>query len=99
HSQRLTLFPYTTLFRSKIRCARRVAFPEHDLIDAARLALRDIRLGDAGAVRSVLVDHRDLEVLGIDAELGLGMLREERRSGFARSEEHTSELQSPDHLV
>ena len=69
--------------RGKIRCARRVAFPEHDLIDAARLALRDIRLGDAGAVRSVLVDHRDLEVLGIDAELGLGMLREERRTGFA----------------
>src|SRR5947208_12031828 len=55
---RSTLFPYTTLFRS--RCHRPV---------------------DAGRVRGVLASARP-------------------RAGRAlRSEEHTSELQSPDHLV
>src|SRR5215216_7659720 len=55
---RSTLFPYTTLFRS-------------------RLAVRPIdRTGLRGPGRHD--DERDLE---------------------ARSEEHTSELQSPDHLV
>src|SRR3990170_5421462 len=54
---RSTLFPYTTLFRSRLRAEK----------DSQRLARR-------------------------------AQLRE-RRPAFFRSEEHTSELQSPDHLV
>src|SRR5258708_10753110 len=73
---RSTLFPYTTLFRSRNAV-------EH-LLEAA------------------------LECSNVEAEprLVVGVLREpdqieERLGGFleARSEEHTSELQSPDHLV
>src|SRR5258708_23949885 len=56
---RSTLFPYTTLFRSHARSARRA---DH---------------GDAPA---------DCGVAGAG-------------TGIDRSEEHTSELQSPDHLV
>src|SRR5256885_8110857 len=59
---RSTLFPYTTLFRSR-------KFPR----GAARQATRNARPPSAGAVRS-----RPLE---------------------KRSEEHTSELQSPCNLV
>src|SRR5258708_32403884 len=55
---RSTLFPYTTLFRSR----------------------RQFRTHDLPGVRSTLGDYPP-------AELG------------DRSEEHTSELQSPDHLV
>src|SRR5258708_11639545 len=57
---RSTLFPYTTLFRSRWR---------------DRHGLRQLHAGVAGTVRKF----------------------RERRP--ARSEEHTSELQSPDHLV
>src|SRR5258708_8483820 len=59
---RSTLFPYTTLFRSIVNCAR------GELVDDA--ALRE-------AIESG-------KVAGADS---------------IRSEEHTSELQSPDHLV
>src|SRR5258708_11223534 len=55
---RSTLFPYTTLFRSKLN----------------RAAQDDGYIGDATAACG-------------------------ERDGLARSEEHTSELQSPDHLV
>src|SRR5258708_27599089 len=62
---RSTLFPYTTLFRS------RAPYP---LAGALQGVLQE-RRGDApGDGRRALVPHR-------------------------RSEEHTSELQSPDHLV
>src|SRR5258708_37038398 len=68
---RSTLFPYTTLFRS-----RRVRFV----------------LGDE--------DHRQLDdvrrLLAPDRE---HHCRRERNNRRPRSEEHTSELQSPDHLV
>src|SRR5438552_10985063 len=69
---RSTLFPYTTLFRS-----RRVAIAgigHEGLLD-------DPRGGLGQAIDAV-------EVLGRGA-----------RGGALRSEEHTSELQSPDHLV
>src|SRR5258708_31447067 len=60
---RSTLFPYTTLFRSR-RLERRLPF-----FDVA---------GD-------VLDHHDGVV--------------DHEAGRDRSEEHTSELQSPDHLV
>src|SRR5438552_15672388 len=60
---RSTLFPYTTLFRSRLH-AGRVLFGREQLVDRP--------VGDA-----------------VQADLAVG----------PRSEEHTSELQSPDHLV
>src|SRR5947208_8503455 len=82
---RSTLFPYTTLFRS--RCLG-------DLEDALRRAI--VQLGDVASV-AVLI------------ELSLPALKDRVHAGdsiqpawgdfLERSEEHTSELQSPDHLV
>src|SRR5947208_9219822 len=64
---RSTLFPYTTLFRSRVGADGNVGVSKHRLY-----------LSDAEFV----------------------MLRRRRRRGHVlRSEEHTSELQSPDHLV
>src|SRR5258708_31607714 len=80
---RSTLFPYTTLFRS-IRVAR-VGLPPWAAAGAK------IDGGDDVAVRPI-----------VRAPKGEG----DGATGFAkgnesetRSEEHTSELQSPDHLV
>src|SRR5258708_17116236 len=67
---RSTLFPYTTLFRSRLVAATHEAYP--DLAPRVE-AVRD-RLEDA--------DQSAASTLGA-----------------RRSEEHTSELQSPDHLV
>src|SRR5207248_10537220 len=93
---RFTLFPYTTLFRSEI-------------VDLDRA---ELDRGDPHrAIRSF--DHRDVVVLSwTDAKRGRVTLgeRDHRGAGVdheihpasihaARSEEHTSELQSPYDLV
>src|SRR5438552_13947584 len=83
---RPTLFPYTTLFRS--------------LGLADGLADRDAprpgrhRLADGIAANAADGKHRQ-------ARLGHRLAEESRAGqlGELRSEEHTSELQSPDHLV
>src|SRR5258708_29187477 len=67
---RSTLFPYTTLFRSRDPAGRRDIEPVGRLLQGRPL-------------QRIEVDER------IGRELRLGK----------RSEEHTSELQSPDHLV
>src|SRR5258708_25790473 len=73
---RSTLFPYTTLFRSRQVVAR---------IDE-RLA-QGVFVGHRHQGRQLgdQADRRDLAVM--------------REVSAIRSEEHTSELQSPDHLV
>src|SRR5438552_10040859 len=63
---RSTLFPYTTLFRSR---------------DGAPASPR----------------HRRESLLGVDEQIEQHLLH--LRPVRPRSEEHTSELQSPDHLV
>src|SRR5256885_11491649 len=65
---RSTLFPYTTLFRSRARIREQLS----GVLDVERL-LAKVTIGSAGP--------RELLALG------------------ARSEEHTSELQSPCNLV
>src|SRR5258708_31766011 len=65
---RSTLFPYTTLFRSRLAIAAR----------------ERQRSGAGQRPEHHRADHGDVR--------GAGRLRN-------RSEEHTSELQSPDHLV
>src|SRR5258708_30540960 len=72
---RSTLFPYTTLFRSRSRLA---------------LACRFALAPSEGASRA--------ENKFRSAVLGRGRAARVRLLQF-RSEEHTSELQSPDHLV
>src|SRR5258708_18297288 len=80
---RSTLFPYTTLFRSPQRRPPRT--------DAGGPgALRPRRFDRAGMIlRSAVGGGLDAVELRVGAALGHQV----------RSEEHTSELQSPDHLV
>src|SRR5690242_21005420 len=76
---RSTLFPYTTLFRSSSRSARRLARRQLTLRECTRQDLRGLR--PQGPTRRA------------------GALRRFRPSPDARSEEHTSELQSHVNLV
>src|SRR5689334_24537923 len=82
---RSTLFPYTTLFRSQLRCGR---------VDGGTL------LGDL-AVNCLRFDgHQHLAGGDAGAFIGEDVLHataDERAD--VRSEEHTSELQSQFHLV
>src|SRR5207244_9634703 len=83
------LFPYTTLFRSGGRLLlgrfpRRLAGLQSRLKDGLRLLLGCLLRGLSGLLGGLL--------------RVLGLLRRSR-GGRLRSEEHTSELQSPDHLV
>src|SRR5258708_9951571 len=80
---RSTLFPCTTLFRSPILAQR-----------PSRLTLL------AGAVGVGGVSLVVLQAVARPDPLGDGLEHHERDASDAhRSEEHTSELQSPDHLV
>src|SRR2546422_3299253 len=88
---RSTLFPYTTLFRSAHRLARRCAR------EPARVGAR-IGQGEEVIV-ALLGDAEHLLDLGLGLEhevLGAPAAEDPHR---ARSEEHTSELQSRLHLV
>src|SRR5258708_26954807 len=78
---RSTLFPYTTLFRSREypgRLATMNAHSENNASDSCHLAMS---LKASMPIKKK--SRSDFFLIGIDA----------------RSEEHTSELQSPDHLV
>src|SRR5205823_13289737 len=91
HPPRSTLFPYTTLFRSAIISASRNM---DEVLAAAGLS-------DLFAVR---VNGRDAEKLGLPGKPDPAVFLEAaRRLGAeparARSEEHTSELQSLAYLV
>src|SRR5256885_8352411 len=80
---RSTLFPYTTLFRSR-QCTRRRA---GRFVQRLGLAARVVRKGEWG----LGVPHRSSA-----REVPVPV---RRRRGLDRSEEHTSELQSPCNLV
>src|SRR5207244_8842752 len=89
-------FPYTTLFRSRARgvpgrlAAHRVAVRTglHAAADARRCSARTGRTG-----RDRLPRARHMT----DPDSGRHICQPRLTNG--RSEEHTSELQSPDHLV
>src|SRR5687767_15747947 len=81
---RSTLFPYTTLFRSVLPA--RVERPR----------ARDRRVVAVGRVRASLTD---LLELGVGDERRILGDRGQDRALAARSEEHTSELQSLAYLV
>src|SRR5258708_8537684 len=83
---RSTLFPYTTLFRS---LAAHVPDDDPDAVRGVRDVIQvpaDLGIGGSGQV-----DDPEAEV---PHRLG-----ERSQDRALRSEEHTSELQSPDHLV
>src|SRR5207244_13339315 len=86
-----TTFPYTTLFRS------------HD-VDRVRLGLRAEAAAQVGRDDADLVGGQAEDAHQAEAveERRLARQQDPRHlalPGRRRSEEHTSELQSPDHLV
>src|SRR5207244_12926573 len=91
--------PYTTLFRSEL--AERNLFAGADLIDQRKISGSE----HSKVLAVLLVDALDIfrdHQLDAGRHLGIGRLL--AAGAFAaplaahRSEEHTSELQSPDHL-
>src|SRR3712207_7897182 len=82
---RSTLFPYTTLFRSKRRKAVSA------VVDAAVQALQG--LGRGGEQQRDAI-RNTVEAASLDAEAAALF-----EAGRLRSEEHTSELQSRQYLV
>src|SRR5947208_10703199 len=83
-----TLFPYTTLFRSSCGWSR--VPPQHGGQTGERPVVRGV------AERHVL---GECFVVADQHELLAAPSCEAPQGTDARSEEHTSELQSPDHLV
>src|SRR2546422_7309952 len=85
---RSTLFPYTTLFRSRA-----------DVLPGARAAGPDVELARIGAGEiDDFLEARERQVLARDQRIRMADHQADRRQ-VARSEEHTSELQSRLHLV
>src|SRR5207244_4847366 len=87
---RSTLFPYTTLFRSDHRHLAGVVRGLREL-PRAELAVQIAQVrggGDGGLLGIEPLVHPPVDTQTVAA-----------RGGSHRSEEHTSELQSPDHLV
>src|SRR5207237_9033614 len=89
---RSPFFPYTTLFRSLRRLLAlavgdpgAVGDPAHDLLVAVCVVDRVDLLQDA--------------CRALEPHAGVDVLLRQRRQGTVRSEEHTSELQSPLNLV
>src|SRR5437762_6916632 len=88
---RSTLFPYTTLFRSRVQSANTSV----DSDESGRFAI-DLPVG----VSQLLITHAGYEPLRVSELLsGTQEKRVEYRLIRQRSEEHTSELQSPMYLV
>src|SRR2546426_8021335 len=98
---RSTLFPYTTLFRSQQPVHRQPLgaglggdqrLPEQLLGRLAHLEVAGAQLDAAGLAARPRMDLR-LDDPAAGADLGRSI------DGLVRSEEHTSELQSPCNLV
>src|SRR5256885_5826816 len=83
---RSTLFPYTTLFRSRFLRLRNGEHP-------VEMAEMDVQTTMAYTHGIVAVDESGVSSIAFAKPNPL------RVSGFSRSEEHTSELQSPCNLV
>src|SRR5258708_10558111 len=87
---RSTLFPYTTLFRSQAVPCERVSVIEF-------VRRRDDPLEPCREIGSREVGRERLELHRREPCIAAVAL--EAGSHHVRSEEHTSELQSPDHLL
>src|SRR3712207_7023487 len=87
---RSTLFPYTTLFRSRSRL-RQPDLPEQRLVDRRGAEVVVDAERGAGVALRVEVDDQDADAVHRERS---GEVHRARRS-----EEHTSELQSRQYLV
>src|SRR3712207_6954059 len=86
---RSTLFPYTTLFRSRAR--RRVEHPLRAVVRGEQPPHLGAHVGVRGGAREPPLSLVRLDVEGgVEDGVDLGAA-----GGAERSEEHTSELQSP----
>src|SRR5207244_12128387 len=83
-----TLFPYTTLFRSK-------ALVIESLPVLVFLIFHPVFVFLVPDFRDESLAHSRRDLVKTGLQMGL----EARHRVITRSEEHTSELQSPDHLV
>src|SRR5258708_29690677 len=79
---RSTLFPYTTLFRSRLHSSNRKSNKVEKIISRCTMLF------------FTFISKRKLKMKN-SSPLYITV----PSAGFWRSEEHTSELQSPDHLV
>src|SRR5207248_3733914 len=93
---RSTPFPYTTLFRSRLDAAR-VELAQHD--DEIEASFESRHLDHLDAAREVLRRARREENRAAAVGEELCVRRRTHSSSPTRSEEHTSELQSPYDLV
>src|SRR5947208_12198068 len=91
---RSTLFPYTTLFRSGI-CADVGIGPKN--VDDVVIVFKSFVTRVGGGPLKNEISPEQAIIKGWQ-EIGTVTGRQRRAADF-RSEEHTSELQSPDHLV
>src|SRR5207244_9072689 len=91
-----TLLPYTTLFRSHQEAERvdRIARIGHQ----HHVAWRGDRMRHIGKTLFRAERSDDLG-LGVELDAEAALVITGLRAAQSRSEEHTSELQSPDHLV
>src|SRR5207244_6382855 len=88
-----TLFPYTTLFRSP-----NLNHTRHMMEQLEFLVAQDLFLNESGAYADVFLPATSwAEKEGTFTNTDRRVQRV--RKALERSEEHTSELQSPDHLV
>src|SRR5690606_41653097 len=92
-----TLFPYTTLFRS-VRADSAIGIKPMSRFGTERLLRKAIRYAEGHGLPSVTLVHKGNIMKfteGAFRDWGYGLAARE----FARSEEHTSELQSRENLV
>src|SRR5690242_21627753 len=92
---RSTLFPYTTLFRSRPNAPVVMSADDLKVWFPIKRGLFRSTVGHIKAVDGVSLAVRQGETLGVVGESGSG----KTTLGLARSEEHTSELQSHVNLV
>src|SRR5205807_7683232 len=93
---RSPLFPYTTLFRSRVA----IVVGERDGLAVDRRAVQPPRVGEALAGERQIGDASALEPGAFETSLPSDLEAMQRSISDAhRSEEHTSELQSPCNLV
>src|SRR5256885_13059012 len=92
---RSTLFPYTTLFRSPRRPKTAV---DHHPVHGTGHAVLANTIMDVAAAEAARLDIRQVLGLGVVRRRQVGRAEDQLRHGD-RSEEHTSELQSPCNLV
>src|SRR3712207_9555074 len=93
---RSTLFPYTTLFRSRVAEDRRAREPVHRL-EHRRVRVRVVARGEQLVLAVEAVPARDGE--GDDDAVADAQVGHAAADLDDRSEEHTSELQSRQYLV